>query len=297
MPNDRIIDGRDIWPLLTKPDAKPVHDYFFYFRKDFLSAVRDSEWKLHVRDENGNQKQFPELYNLKYDIGEKHNVADRYPEVVARLKKAMEKAADDIGDGKPGPGSRPPGKIENPITLIPSTYKKMDYWGIKEAPAGTRENDLSWLADQPRLVTAEVNRTINSCAQKGGGTIVFGPGTYGIGQIKLQNNVILKLDRKTVLIGSPYPDHYRGPSGKKCGGLFVAENASGFGITGEGTIDGNMIVFENPQEGVSFTGRPSCLMQFSDCKNFVIEGLKIINSPKPVMDTIRCSGSKIMKIR
>jgi hypothetical protein len=33
-----------------------------------------------------------ELYNLKDDLGEKHNVADQHPEIVARIAKYMKEA-------------------------------------------------------------------------------------------------------------------------------------------------------------------------------------------------------------
>lgn len=33
------------------------------------------------------QASIPELYNLAEDIGEVHNIADQYPEIVWRLKK------------------------------------------------------------------------------------------------------------------------------------------------------------------------------------------------------------------
>ena len=40
----------------------------------------------------------PMLYDLSTDIGEKTNVADRHPEVVAELMKHVEYARNDIGD-------------------------------------------------------------------------------------------------------------------------------------------------------------------------------------------------------
>ena len=63
MPTDRVIDGKDIGPiLLGKPGAKTPHDRFFYQQGGRLAAVRAGNWKLMV---NG------ELYNLKSDLAEK----------------------------------------------------------------------------------------------------------------------------------------------------------------------------------------------------------------------------------
>ena len=54
------------------------------------------------------------LYNLENDIGEQHNVADQYPEVVKRLQALAEKARQDLGDSatrQEGEGVRPPGRL------------------------------------------------------------------------------------------------------------------------------------------------------------------------------------------
>jgi len=49
VPQDRIIDGKDIWPLMSGvPDAVTPHEAFFYYWPDQLHAVRSGRWKLHV---------------------------------------------------------------------------------------------------------------------------------------------------------------------------------------------------------------------------------------------------------
>jgi hypothetical protein len=48
---------------------------------DYLSAVRKGDWKLVYRMRSGTL----ELYNLRTDIGEQHNVASEYPQVVKSL--------------------------------------------------------------------------------------------------------------------------------------------------------------------------------------------------------------------
>jgi hypothetical protein len=47
MPSDRIIDGRDIWTLMTGEEgAKTPHDVFYCYYDNELRAVRDQRWKL-----------------------------------------------------------------------------------------------------------------------------------------------------------------------------------------------------------------------------------------------------------
>ncbi|MHC4202545.1 MAG: sulfatase family protein, partial [Planctomycetota bacterium] len=61
VPDDRVIDGKDIAPLLFgKPNAKSPYKAFFYYKQNKLQAVRSGAWKLHA---NG------QLYNLEKDIG------------------------------------------------------------------------------------------------------------------------------------------------------------------------------------------------------------------------------------
>ncbi len=111
VPGDRVIDGKDITPLLfRKPGAKTPHGAFYYFRVDRLEAVRSGSWKLHARGQ---------LYNLDDDIGESRDVAKQNPDVVARLKGLMAAFSADLAET-----SRPVGKVENPAYLVSAEAEK-----------------------------------------------------------------------------------------------------------------------------------------------------------------------------
>jgi len=131
IPADRIIDGKDIAPLMTgDQDAKSPHETFFYYRKDSLCAVRNDQWKLHVKtidllDKDATPRVWGpvdilELYNLKEDVGETTNLAEEHPEVVAELQAKLQACREDIGDeaeGVAGANVRPIGRVENPKPL------------------------------------------------------------------------------------------------------------------------------------------------------------------------------------
>jgi len=51
--------------------------------------VRMGKWKAIKKDLKKNPDAPLELYNLEEDIGEQHNVADKYPEIVAKMEKIM----------------------------------------------------------------------------------------------------------------------------------------------------------------------------------------------------------------
>ncbi len=111
VPTDRVIDGGDIWPILSgKPNARTPHETFYYYRGLKLQAVRHGPWKLHLKSKA--------LYNLYDDIGESHNVAAAHPEVVSRLRELAAHMKNDLGLDGIGPGCRKLGKVAHPRPLI-----------------------------------------------------------------------------------------------------------------------------------------------------------------------------------
>jgi len=106
VPTDRVIDGRDIWPVLTE-GAKSPHAAFFYHRETKLECVRMGPWKLRVAEGKP-----VALYNLDDDIGERKNVLNTHPEIAERLLASIEAFSKDIAEH-----SRPAGYVENPKPL------------------------------------------------------------------------------------------------------------------------------------------------------------------------------------
>ena len=113
IPNDRVIDGKDIWNILSgNEDEKSPHENFFYFFNGRLEAVRSGPWKYR---EINNKAQ---LFNLNKDIGERNNVLLENPIIVKKMKKYMEEMEDELGKGSIlGKGVRKAGWITNPTPL------------------------------------------------------------------------------------------------------------------------------------------------------------------------------------
>jgi len=136
LPDDRVIDGRNILGLLTS-DAKSPHEAIFSFRGERLSAVRSGRWKLHVSMPGSRKKkvwkpedkwidprrpdgvrilapyeqahpsQYPgvrtgdaldgrTLFDLEADAAEQHNVADLHPQVVEKLKALADRYRKEL---------------------------------------------------------------------------------------------------------------------------------------------------------------------------------------------------------
>ena len=121
IPSDRIIDGKNIWPILNGTTTDHPREAFFYYQMDQLQAVRSGDWKLFVAMDSKRRnwgkpegKKELALFNLASDIHEDKNVAAENPEIVKKLIAHAEAARKDLGDvDRPGKGQRKAGWVEN----------------------------------------------------------------------------------------------------------------------------------------------------------------------------------------
>ncbi len=135
IPKGLVLDGKDIWPLLTSA-AKSPHEAIFSFGGEELRTVRSGPWKLHVAspgktkvakpDEKWEDKRAPDgvtiiaqfeqshpseypgittgdegkagsLFNLENDPTEQHDVSGQNPEVVGRLQQFANGIQKEMG--------------------------------------------------------------------------------------------------------------------------------------------------------------------------------------------------------
>ncbi len=128
-PQDRVIDGHDIRPIISGDEtAHSPYEAFYYYHMDQLHAVRSGRWKLFLpredrktfhKDESGPTEAM--LFDMQTDPGETNNVAAQHPAEVERLMALAQRAREDLGDtGVPGKGVRPAGTVENPTPRVPT---------------------------------------------------------------------------------------------------------------------------------------------------------------------------------
>jgi len=102
-------DGISLLPTLLGQPQTNRHDFLYweFHERGFQQAVRMGDWKA-VRPQAGEPL---ELYNLKTDLSEKENVADKNPEVVAKMEAFFKTARteSDLWPIKPA-GAKQPGK-------------------------------------------------------------------------------------------------------------------------------------------------------------------------------------------
>jgi arylsulfatase A-like enzyme len=92
VPNDRVIDGVDMAPVLFGSGAS-LRDVHYYYRGAQLFAVRKGWWKAHFKTRSGygpdqtETHEPPALYDLGRDPGEQFDVAADHADVIAELTR------------------------------------------------------------------------------------------------------------------------------------------------------------------------------------------------------------------
>jgi polygalacturonase len=156
------------------------------------------------------------------------------------------------------------------------------------------------------IATMAIQKAIDGCAAKGGGTVYFPAGRYVSGTIFLKSFVSLYLENGAVLEGSKnindypvtmskvrsYTDSYTNKS------LIYGEDLEFVSITGQGIIDGNGASFRLPDElrrsdlSAWYKARPY-MIRIINCKNIVIKDITLINSPMWVQHYMSCTNINI----
>ena len=106
LPEDRVLDGADIWPVLQGEEKSP-HEAFFYHRLEELQAVRSGIWKLHVSEGKA-----VSLFDLENDISESNNVLEENPDIGNRLLQLIAEFEKDLEIN-----SRPAAFVDHPMPL------------------------------------------------------------------------------------------------------------------------------------------------------------------------------------
>jgi arylsulfatase A-like enzyme len=122
---DRILDGRDLGPLLANPNGAPVRDTHLYFTAaQKLEAIRQGPWKLFLLDPAKRKgepvRTAPALYNVVDDPAELTNQAGQHADIVARLTKEAAERLAEIEAHK-----RPIGKLSEEATTAETPVKPM----------------------------------------------------------------------------------------------------------------------------------------------------------------------------
>lgn len=149
--------------------------------------------------------------------------------------------------------------------------------------------------------TAAIQKALDACA--GGGTVQFAAGTYLSAPLEWKSGVTLHLDEGAVLLGSPDMEDYpvRADAPWRRVSLLHADHATNIALRGAGVVDGNGMVWwkqqeENRAKHIHEAKRPM-LIDLTNSKKILIEGVTIRNSPQYNVLAVLCDGLTVRGVK
>ncbi|MEL0456506.1 glycosyl hydrolase family 28 protein [Flavobacteriaceae bacterium SZ-1-7] len=111
-------------------------------------------------------------------------------------------------------------------------------------------NDFGAINDGKTTNTEAIQKTIDACAENGGGTVTFKPGDYLTGSIFIKSNIKFEVPKNVNILGSENINDYKeidtriaGIEMKWPAALINVRNEKNVIIDGEGTVDGQGKIF------------------------------------------------------
>jgi len=148
--------------------------------------------------------------------------------------------------------------------------------------------------------TTALQNAIDSAAARGGGTVHVPPGRYLTGVLFFHDNITLELDAGAVLLGSQNPADYpvapnrwEGSEQLTYSPLLAGSGLKNIAITGRGTIDGQGEPWWRAFEAGTLAYPRPRLIGFADCRNVLIEGVTLTNSPAWTVNPVRCENVNV----
>jgi polygalacturonase len=190
------------------------------------------------------------------------------------------------------------GRISQLFILTLSTTLLASTAGAKVTICDPRS--LGAKADGQTKDTAALQGAIDQCS-KGGGVVELTAGTYLSAPLTLRSHVHLVLDQGAKLLGSQDMEDYpiRTDAPWRRVSLLHADHVDDIAVTGGGTIDGNGKVWwdaqMNRQKGTKENPRP-LLIDLTNSKNILIEGVTIQNSPQYNITAFWCDGLTVRNV-
>jgi polygalacturonase len=179
-------------------------------------------------------------------------------------------------------------RTAGPVWAAAALLAAFTFFGTMSAGAATLCNVNSYGAKGDGITkdTAAIQKAIDACEARGGGTVRLAKGTYLTGPITLKSHITLRIEPGATLLGSQdkadYPDatELRQPGVEP---LIEAKNAEDVTTRGGGTIDGNGKpwwddVYSHRHSADFNPAKRPRLLIFDHCRHVVIEGVTIQNS-------------------
>jgi polygalacturonase len=177
--------------------------------------------------------------------------------------------------------------------------------------------DFGAVRDGKILCTAGIQKAVDACAKSGGGKVAFPAGKYLTGPIFLKSNVHVELSAGAVLLGSTdfekvptIAGRWEGIDRTVYASMFTGLDLENISITGRGVLDGQGETWwkafrvvadlrrklgleerepENPPGSPLKWARPRMINLYR-CRNVLISGLTVVNSPSWNIHPVLCDN-------
>ncbi len=169
--------------------------------------------------------------------------------------------------------------------------------------------DFGAKADGISLDTEAVQKAVDTCAEAGGGKVLFPKNTYVLSTVFLKSNVHIELEEGTLILGSldfyayakqekiDYPIYQDSSHTYFDHSMFVGRNCDNISITGKGKIDMRSVWDEGGVRGEAIRHRgPKCIA-LKKCNNILICDLDINNSTDLAIYFAGCENVDIHGIK
>ena len=160
--------------------------------------------------------------------------------------------------------------------------------------------DHGAIGDGKTLSTAAIQKTIDTAASQGGGTVQFPPGRYLSGTLWMKSGVTLQLDAGATLLGSTDPKDYPEKLPKIRSytdqyvrqALIAGEDLERIAICGRGTVNGQGAAFHWKE----YRNRPY-IIRFVNCRDVLTEGVTLQNSAMWMQHYLACDRVRLRGVR
>jgi polygalacturonase len=156
------------------------------------------------------------------------------------------------------------------------------------------------VADGQTLATAAIQKAIDACAAQGGGTVVVPAGRWVTGALFFASGVELHLESGATLVASrnveDFPlvqSRWEGQTRTVHAPLIGGEGLTRIALTGRGTVDGQGDAWWGPFRAKKLDHPRPRLIAFTGCRDVLIDGVHLVNSPAWTVNPVSCSDVRI----
>ena len=163
----------------------------------------------------------------------------------------------------------------------------------------TRHNvkEFGAKGDGVTLDTEAIQKTIDACAEAGGGLVTLPSGTYLCSTFYLRSNLTFEVGQGAVLLGSKNMSDYGAFTEDKefcrvasCAGYFIRGiDLHDVTVCGPGVIDGNDAACEDGKRG------PMTIL-FEGCRDVTVRDVAVIRSPGWCTTFVECEDVRILRV-